>query len=623
MQDYVYASLSLVAVVIHLIINYDQLFGHSIAAAKASHYRGFLLGILAYYITDIAWGIFAGLGWTRALFIDTTLYFLALAVGVLEWCRFVCVYLKLKGWAEKLMLWFGYGFLAFDIVTLAINFFNGCFFGFDADGRYTVGPCRNISFTLQFMLNIVAAICAIVAAFCSKGVERRRNMLVFFLGLTMTIAFAVQVAYPLYPFTALGCLIGVCFFHIFVIEDELDEKRAAVIEREQAVKHMAELEVALDRAIAAEKSRSTFFSIVSHDIRTPLNAILGYSELLERGLKSDAEKEEALKSIRSSGKALLQLVNDVLDFAKMDSGKMILSLGPVRLDALADEIFSSFRLAAAKKGLKLVNRVPQMPALALDGHRVRQILFNLIGNAMKFTAEGSISVEASYSDGRLKLSVTDTGIGIAPEMLSRIFDPFVQALDHTHPTVRAEGSGLGLSICSSLVKLMGGELTVQSEPWKGTTFSIDIPQVAIAQEQTVQAAAAGEEDAVELAKLPKHVLVVDDSPVNCAVLKAFLKRIGVGSVDTAADGGEAFERLNFALRSGSPYDFVFTDYWMANINGPELAAKVRAQADFAGLPIFMVTADTEFLKDERAKLFTGILMKPVTYRSLVEVLCKD
>lgn len=162
-----------------------------------------------------------------------------------------------------------------------------------------------------------------------------------------------------------------------------------------------------------------FFGIVNHDIRTPLNAILGYAELLRGGVGSQAEMYEALDSIRASGTTLLQLVNDVLDLEKMDVGKMTLCPEPMRLSRLVDDVFASFRLAASEKGIELVDRVADVPVVLLDEHRFRQILFNLIGNAVKFTSRGFVTVSASYTGTKLEVSVSDTGCGIPPDMLGR------------------------------------------------------------------------------------------------------------------------------------------------------------------------------------------------------------
>ena len=604
MQGYKYSVFSIVAIVIHLIINFGLLIGRGAATPRGTSYRSFLLAILAYYVTDAAWGILAGLGWVRLLYADTVLFFLALVAFVFMWCRFVIVYLDLGKGTDRVLSWSGYALLAFNLAALAANPFTDCFFHLDFQGVYRTGCMRDPAFYLLVAFNILIAGFVGAKAFSSRDSMHRRSMMVFQCCVTLAAAMVLQVIWPLTPFTALGCLISNCFLHVFVIQDE------------QTAKHLAKLEEALERAHAAERARSMFFSIVSHDIRTPLNAILGYSELLQDGIENPAERAEALKSIRASGTTLLQLVNDVLDLAKMDSGKMMLAPEPVKLALLTDEVFSSFRLAAAEKGIELVNRTTDVPTVMLDEHRFRQILFNLVGNAVKFTAKGSITVSASYTGTNLELAVSDTGCGIPPDMLTRVLDPFVQVQDPSHSAERKRGTGLGLSICKRLVELMGGKLIVESELGKGSTFRARIPGIAACGDAP---SASGQASGVGPEKLPKHVLVIDDSPVNCKVLSALLKKAGIAAIDHAGDGGEALEKIGSAAKTGDPYDLVFSDLWMPTMNGLEFIGKLRADPRFTRLPVYAVTADTEFRRDARTYLFTGILLKPLTYAKLVEV----
>ncbi|MBO7089131.1 MAG: HAMP domain-containing histidine kinase [Lentisphaeria bacterium] len=253
------------AIVIHLMINFDLIIGRGSVTEHGSRYRSFLIGVLVYYVTDAAWGVFAGLGWTRFLYADTILFFLSLAVFALLLGRFVITYIGLGKWTARLISWAAYAFLAINVVLLAANFFNDCFFYFDENGKYLCGSLRDPVFDLLIALNLLISAVVFAKAISGRDSAHSRIMMVLVLCLTLTAALILQVLWPLTPFTALGCLIGCCFFHVFVVRDE------------QAVKHMAELEAALERARSAEKARSLFFSIVSHDIRTPLNAILCYS----------------------------------------------------------------------------------------------------------------------------------------------------------------------------------------------------------------------------------------------------------------------------------------------------------------------------------------------------------
>lgn len=607
MQSYSYSVFSLVAIAIHLIINFNILRGKGEHTTRGRSYRGFLFGILGYYVADGAWGILAGLGWTRALYVDTIFYFLSLVAFGLMWSRFAIAYLELGGRPARILRRAGNALLALNLVALAANPFCKCFFHIDADGVYQMGWARNPAFCLLIAYTLLVAVFAFAKTRGGRGTVRRRGMMVFLFCIVLALSNVLQVLWPLTPFTSLGCLVGCCFLQVFLVADE------------HSAQHTAALEKALNRARDAEKARTMFFSIVSHDIRTPLNAILGYSELLQHGVKTQAERDEALASIRASGTTLLELVNDVLDLAKMDAGKLTLQPSPVRLSRLTDDVFASFRKAAADKGIALVNHTDSVPAVLLDEHRFRQILFNLVGNAVKFTQNGSVTVSAALSGKTLEVAVADTGCGIPPDMLTRILDPFVQVQDPSHSRDRALGTGLGLSICNRLVKMMGGELLVESTLGQGSTFTARISGI-VSHDGPPAPEASPAPVATVPQSLPAHVLVVDDSPVNRTVLSAFLKRAGVPHIEQACDGAEALAALDAAYQSGHPYDFVFSDCWMPNMNGVELIAKLRADPRFARLPVYAVTADTESPRDAQTALFTGILLKPLTYAQLVETL---
>ena len=605
MQGYSYSTFSFIAIAIHLIINFNLITGRWGITTHGGRYRGVLLGILAYFVADGLWGLFAGLGWTGALYADTILFFLSLVAFALLWSRFVVAYLEFAGRPARIIAWAGHALAAYNLAVLAANPFTGCVFHIDAGGVYRTGWARDPAFYLLVAFMVMLALFVYAKALVGRAAVRRRSMMVAMFCILQAASNFLQVLWPLTPFTALGCLVGCCFLQVFLVADD------------QTARHMAALEKALARARAAEKARSMFFSIVSHDIRTPLNAILGYTELLQVGLWNQAERDAALESIRASGTTLLELVNDVLDLARIDAGKMTLQPGPVRLDKLAGEVFASFRLAAEGKGIALVNRTAGLPELLLDEHRFRQILFNLVGNAVKFTSSGSVTVSAVRNGTTLEVSVADTGCGIPREMLGSILDAFVQVQDPTHSADRAGGSGLGLSICRRLVEMMGGELLVESEPGKGSTFTARIPGVAVPGAHEEHAA---EDQAPAVpANRPDHVLVVDDSPVNRSVLTAFLKRAGVPAIDQASDGAEALAKLEAADAAGHPHDFVFSDFWMPNMSGVEFIEKLRAIPHLAHIPVYAVTADTEYSRDSRSSLFTGILLKPLTYAKLVAV----
>lgn len=364
-----------------------------------------------------------------------------------------------------------------------------------------------------------------------------------------------------------------------------------------------------DRVVEAEKTRSYFFSAVSHDIRTPLNAIIGFSELLQAGGVSPEETKQNLNMIVSSGKMLLQLVNDVLDISKMDLGKLEFSLEPVDVGGILREVMSAFQLMAEKKGQTFVLDIAEMPRLMVDPLRFRQVLFNNVGNAVKYAGPCTIRISATYENGLLKLTVADNGKGVSPEKAKRLMQPFVQADIQN----RAEGSGLGLAISKRLVELAHGTLSIDTAPGKGFAIHVEVP-VDVAPEGQASGK-DGTTGALESSKLPKRVFVVDDSPVNRAVLKALLKKLGITEVVLAEDGKAALGQLE----ADPAFDLVMSDMWMPVMDGPALVKSIRADERLAHLKVCAVTADVEARTTYREHGFDMLLLKPVTSERMVDI----
>ena len=371
-----------------------------------------------------------------------------------------------------------------------------------------------------------------------------------------------------------------------------------------------------------EKARSMFFSTVSHDIRKPLNAIIGYSELLLDGIDDRYERAKALSAISTSGHTLLELINDVLDLSKLESGKMVIKTEPTDVRELIASVVHSFEVTVRHRNIELKEDY---------GDRVRQILFNLIGNAAKFTEKGEICVKASFRNniddpkGMFTLSVSDTGCGIADEDKEKVMNPFVQV----GAQAKIKGTGLGLPICKQLAASMGGQLSFVSQLGKGSTFTLELFDVKKTEADREQpdlfrdeAARTGNTtgririgEAGDGRKSVKscHLLIVDDIPLNLSVLKALLKKVGVNDVGTAVDGRDAWEKIQASER---PFDCILTDIWMPEMNGGELVAKIRADERFAELPVYAVTADVEEQKNFAERGFTGVLLKPLTIDTL-------
>ena len=394
---------------------------------------------------------------------------------------------------------------------------------------------------------------------------------------------------------------------------------------------------------SANKSKSYFFSTVSHDIRTPLNAIIGFSEMLKTGFNTKEEYKQAIDSILVSGKTLLNLINDVLDFSKLEDRRMEIVAEPTDCAKLVGQIVDSFRMANKNPSLEFRCQVEDMPVLMVDPQRIRQILFNLVGNAAKFTASGFVEVRGMFfkandaEAGTFRVEIEDTGCGIGKEDLKHIASPYVQVRSKMS---RNGGTGLGLAICRQLANAMGGELTMKSSLGNGSTFTVTIHGVKVSDaapvaqpiveplvEPTVDLPETLEEPAAtgtaassdtQPANGKRRILIVDDQKMNLMVLKAMLKKLGDFDIVMAENGVEALKALEDA--ASAPFDLVLTDMWMPEMDGDGLVKAIRADARFAGLPVLVVTADVEMLNKSESVGFTGILLKPITVDKLKPLL---
>ena len=385
------------------------------------------------------------------------------------------------------------------------------------------------------------------------------------------------------------------------------------------------------RAKAANEAKSNFLANMSHEIRTPINAVLGMNEVILRECKDEKILEYA-QNIEGAGRTLLSLINDILDFSKIEAGSMEITEAEYDFGAVLNDVYNMVRIKAEQKVLKLVFDVDEnLPNYLFgDEMRLRQIIVNILNNAIKYTQEGTVTLtvsgDAGYDDMiQLRMDVADTGIGIKPEDIDNLFDKFKRLDMEKNKTI--EGSGLGLAITSSLLDLMGGSISVKSEYGKGSTFTMLLPQKVMGDSiigdfrKKISEASKEKKKYKESFTAPEaSILVVDDTPMNHVVIRELLKPTKL-KISTARSGAECLEKQH-----KKKYDLIFLDYRMPEMDGIETLEAMKKDLDSPNIdtPVVVLTANAitgakeNFMKEG----FDDYLSKPIESDKLEECLMK-
>ncbi|MDO5322116.1 MAG: response regulator [Bacteroidia bacterium] len=898
MQDYIYSVIGLIAIAIHLIINMRVMFNPEKSKGQKAFgkYRFLMLAIFAYYITDAFWGLLAGLNWIPALFVDTTVYYIAMSLAIVCFYKYIVEYLEMDGWRASLFNYLGVGFFILENIFLLISFFYPCFFWFDENDAYIAGPVHYTALWVQVGMFTLSSIITGIEAFKQGSSENKRHFAIFFFSLTMLLAIIFQERYPLLPFYALGCLIGSCILHAYVVWDEMEEssnmlanykqailsdalisletnltrdelfygawkddngkevplkeiigldlpcsydeyintwnkrfvlknnfgsfqdktdreyllecfakgrtvvtfdyeartifgkrtwlrrsismirnqagdviaytkakdisdiiaqqKRedaymralateydsiaivelrkdpkddrvvtqsrladtmAALIDEETANEknfsrkldlllrfihpedrdqfytntsrekifesfaenrtHVVdfrlmkkdgdslyyqlcfvalrnetgnpdgliagirnideeirkelgvrkELEDAKIAAEAANQAKSMFLFNMSHDIRTPMNAIIGFTDIAEKNIDDKGRVIESLGKVRLSSSHLLRLVNDVLDMSRIESGRVRIDEEPVCIDTTKDNLFSLLNGSAEAKEITFTSRIDESLThhwIYSDRLHLMRTLTNIISNAVKYTNPGGriemlIEELPCGNEGyaHIRYTVSDTGIGMSKEFLTHVFEPFSRAESATNSGII--GTGLGMSITKSLVELMGGTISIESEPGVGTTVRIDI-ESRIA--EPVSPLSDVQED-LSIDLKGKKILLVEDNELNREIATMILENEGI-VIDTAEDGDIAVEKMRNAKEG--QYDLILMDVQMPRVNGYDATRAIRALPDpyASGIPVIAMTANA-FDEDKQNAFDAGMnghVAKPIDVPVLLKTI---
>ncbi|MFZ1680416.1 MAG: PAS domain-containing protein, partial [Rhizobiaceae bacterium] len=376
------------------------------------------------------------------------------------------------------------------------------------------------------------------------------------------------------------------------------------------------LRVAQEKAILADRAKSEFLANMSHEIRTPMNGVLGMAELLSR-TDLDSKQKTFTDIIVKSGNALLTIINDILDFSKIDAGQLVLDPAPFNLAEAIEDVATLVSTRAKEKELELIVRVePGLPAMFVgDVGRIRQIVTNLLGNAVKFTEQGHVLVEViGNNDGEktgLTLRVIDTGIGIPEDKLGQIFEKFSQV--DASSTRRHEGTGLGLAITSRLIELMDGRISATSEPGKGSAFTVELT--------LPNSGSASNVKTMPVDVTGSRVLIIDDNEVNRSILMEQMQSWGFDAC--AAQGGrEGIAVLSAVHKHGMAVDCVVLDYQMPEMTGGEVTRIIRSLPDIAETPIVLLTSvDHALARADTGGLgINAHLIKPARSSALLEAI---
>ena len=622
-----YSIIGILASIILVIINRDVLWkvDGAVLASTQKSYRSFLFGVMAYYITDMLWGILESYNLTAVLYADTVVHFIAMAAAVMLWTRYVVAYLEEKNRFGSLLYYAGGSFLIFEVIVIAVNFFRPVLFWFDDSGAYHAGVLRYVTLAIQIILFLMTSVYTMYITGRTEGRVKRRHMTIGLFGIAMTALICVQVFYPLLPFYAMGYMLGTCVLHSFVVEDEQEEYRRELeksVERERLQKQeLSENRQALSEALAAaedaNRAKTAFLSNMSHEIRTPMNAIIGLNNIAMNEPGVSGTVMEYLEKIGSAAQHLLGIINDILDMSRIESGRMTIMKEEFSFSKNLEQVNTIINGQCRDKNIAydciIIGNVDDY--YIGDSMKLKQILINILGNAVKFTPEGGKvgftieEVNKNEKKAVLKFVISDNGIGMSEEYLPHLFDAFSQ--EDSSATNTYGSTGLGMPITKSIVELMNGTIEVESEKGSGTTFTV---MVTLGRsDRTDIGTEEGDIDPGELS-----VLAIDDDIVALEHAQIVLGQIGI-SCETAESGWEGVDKVRIRHGRRDDYDLILIDWRMPEMDGIETSRRIRSIVGDETPIIILTSFNWDEIADEaRAAGVDTFVPKPLFAGNVID-----
>jgi len=546
------------------------------------------------------------------------------------------------------MLWYGgWAFFGFEIIVIISNLFYPVMFWFDKEGVYHPAVLRHTTLYVQILMFLLTSLYTFCITRKTRGKVWRRNLAIGLFGTAMIALIVFQILYPLWPFYAMGCMVGTCLLHSFVVEDEKEEYRRELEEslrrehdqKEELARNREELQTALSAAEYANKAKTTFLSNMSHEIRTPMNAIIGLNSIALKDPGASEKMKDYLRKIGASAQHLLGIINDILDMSRINSGHMALRNEEFSFSSALEQVSNIFCEQCREKGLtyECLKKGKIDDYYIGDAMRLKQVMINILGNAVKFTPRGGtirLTVEEGpRSEGTavLKLVFSDTGIGMSPDFLPHLFDAFSQ--EDSSSTSQNSSTGLGMPITKSIIERMKGSIAVTSEKGKGTTFEVTVTLGESARRDNGSPGGAGTPEGSggpavcaggdgQVSKLKgRRILLAEDVAINAEIMTVLLNSHDM-KVELAENGRQAVDM--FAEHEPGYYDAILMDIRMPVMDGLQAAGAIRgmSQEDAGKIPIIALTANA-FDVDIQQSMQAGMnahLSKPVEEADLFETL---